>query len=217
MILAEGTAEIAAITAHRENQTPRVETIQGLLLNGIQGKGCDLSVIICKDLPFPAGPGSTKAQLPLRDLTVSKTHLTSCHLILTIPFCFLHMPDNLKALQGVFFSFPDPAFLHGDGHLLVHGVHSLQIRKQEISIGTEERMHELKAMSCGTVEQVYFSIRVAAAALLWQKSPLPFLFDDVFSRYDDERLAAAMDLLKDCGHQVIVFSSNTREDEMVDA
>ncbi len=93
----------------------------------------------------------------------------------------------------------------------------IQIRKQEISIGTEERMHELKAMSCGTVEQVYFSIRVAAAALLWQKSPLPFLFDDVFSRYDDERLAAAMDLLKDCGHQVIVFSSNTREDEMVDA
>ena len=30
---------------------------------------------------------------------------------------------------------------------------------------------------------------------------MPFLFDDVFAYYDDERLAAAIDMLKKCGHQ----------------
>ena len=91
----------------------------------------------------------------------------------------------------------------------------LMMNGGNIRIGTDERMHDLKDMSCGTVEQVYFSIRLAAASLLWQKQPLPFLFDDVFCRYDDERLATAMSLLKDCGHQVVIFSSNTREDQLL--
>lgn len=90
------------------------------------------------------------------------------------------------------------------------------IGKKEIRIGTAERMYPLSCVSRGTVEQVYLAIRIAAANLLWQKSSMPFIFDDVFAYYDDERLESAMNLLKDCGHQVIIFSCNTREDRLLD-
>ena len=86
-----------------------------------------------------------------------------------------------------------------------------------IRLGTSEKMYPLRSVSRGTMEQVYLSIRIAAANLLWQKSPMPFIFDDVFAYYDDERLESAMKLLKDCGHQVIIFSCNTREDQLLDA
>ena len=56
---------------------------------------------------------------------------------------------------------------------------------------------------------------VAAAKLLWQDEPMPFLFDDVFAYYDDERLAAAINMLKKCGHQVIIFSCHSREDSLL--
>ena len=65
------------------------------------------------------------------------------------------------------------------------------------------------------IEQIYLSIRVAAAKLLWQDEPMPFLFDDVFAYYDDERLAAAINMLKKCGHQVIIFSCHSREDSLL--
>ena len=41
------------------------------------------------------------------------------------------------------------------------------------------------------------------------------LFDDVFAYYDDERLAAAINMLKKCGHQVIIFSCHSREDSLL--
>lgn len=89
--------------------------------------------------------------------------------------------------------------------------------KRKIRIGCADRDYPLTAVSRGTVEQVYFAIRIAAANLLWQKSPMPFIFDDIFAYYDDERLEAAMNLLRGCGHQVIIFSCNTREDKLLGA
>ncbi len=89
--------------------------------------------------------------------------------------------------------------------------------KNEISIGTSERLYALKNLSRGTIEQVYLSIRVAAATLLWQKSPMPFIFDNVFASYDDERLEQAVRMLKDVGHQTIIFSCTIREDKLIDA
>lgn len=88
--------------------------------------------------------------------------------------------------------------------------------KREIRIGTSERLYSLKNVSRGTVEQVYLSIRIAAANLLWQKSPMPFIFDNVFAYYDGERLEQAMSMLKDIGHQAIIFSCTTREDQLIE-
>ncbi len=89
--------------------------------------------------------------------------------------------------------------------------------KHEIRVGTSERLYTLKNISRGTIEQVYLSIRVAAAGLLWQKSPMPFIFDNVFASYDDERLELAVKMLKDIGHQAIIFSSTIREDQLIEA
>jgi len=89
--------------------------------------------------------------------------------------------------------------------------------KKEIRMGTSERLYPLKNVSRGTVEQVYLSIRIAAAGLLWQKSSMPFIFDNVFAYYDNERLELAMNVLKDIGHQAIIFSCTAREDQLIDA
>lgn len=88
--------------------------------------------------------------------------------------------------------------------------------KHEIRMGTSERLYSLKNVSRGTVEQVYLSIRIAAAGLLWQKSSMPFIFDNVFAYYDNERLEQAMSVLKDIGHQAIIFSCTAREDQLID-
>lgn len=93
----------------------------------------------------------------------------------------------------------------------------LRFEDDKIYAGTDDSMKEASQLSGGTVEQIYLAVRIAAAGLLWQKSPMPFIFDDVFARYDDERLAAAMELLKKIGHQVIIFSCTTREDSMLEA
>lgn len=85
-----------------------------------------------------------------------------------------------------------------------------------IRLGSEETMYALRSVSRGTMEQVYLAIRVAASELLWQKSCMPFIFDDVFAYYDDGRLESAMKMLKECGHQVIIFSCNTREDRLLE-
>lgn len=85
----------------------------------------------------------------------------------------------------------------------------------KVRVYADEREVALESVSRGTIEQIYLSIRVAAAKLLWRDEPMPFLFDDVFAYYDDERLAAAIDMLKKCGHQVIVFSCHSREDSLL--
>lgn len=85
----------------------------------------------------------------------------------------------------------------------------------KVRVYADEREIQLESVSRGTIEQIYLSIRVAAAKLLWQDEPMPFLFDDVFAYYDDERLAAAINMLKKCGHQVIIFSCHSREDSLL--
>ena len=85
----------------------------------------------------------------------------------------------------------------------------------KVRVYADEREVALESVSRGTIEQIYLCIRVAAAKLLWQDEPMPFLFDDVFAYYDDDRLAAAINMLKKCGHQVIVFSCHSREDSLL--
>ena len=88
-------------------------------------------------------------------------------------------------------------------------------RDMKVHLLEDEREIGLTSVSRGTIEQIYLCIRVAAAMLLWQTEDMPFIFDDVFAFYDDERLEAAMRMLKECGHQAIIFSCHTRESNAV--
>ena len=68
--------------------------------------------------------------------------------------------------------------------------------------------------SQGTIEQIYFALRLAAADILYPET-YPVILDDAFVFYDDERLAATLKWLAGCGRQVILFSCQGREEELM--
>ena len=69
--------------------------------------------------------------------------------------------------------------------------------------------------SDGTADQLYLALRLAVAEELTPEAPL--VLDDAFVRFDDKRLAAAMDILREEGHtkQVILFTCQSRERKYV--
>ena len=70
-------------------------------------------------------------------------------------------------------------------------------------------------VSRGTLEQIYFAIRMAATKILHEEE-CPVILDDAFGYYDDSRLAQTLCWLKDSERQVIIFSCQKREMEMLE-
>ena len=79
----------------------------------------------------------------------------------------------------------------------------------------EETLHDAIWRSDGTVDQLYFALRLAVAEELTPEAPL--ILDDAFIRFDDTRLQAAMEILKQeaAEKQVILFSCQSREKKYV--
>ena len=75
----------------------------------------------------------------------------------------------------------------------------------------EDVLHEALWRSDGTVDQLYLSLRLAVAEELTPEAPL--ILDDALVRFDDDRLKAAMQVLKaEAEHkQVILFTCQSRE------
>lgn len=76
------------------------------------------------------------------------------------------------------------------------------------------------AFSHGTLDQLYFALRIAMARLLTAgKEPPPLVLDDSFVQYDDDRAAACLAFLADLGreHQIILATCHRRELEAVQA
>lgn len=84
----------------------------------------------------------------------------------------------------------------------------------KISVWDGTRKIPADRLSRGSVEQIYFSVRMAAADLLLEE-PVPVLLDDIFAFYDDKRLESALKWLREWGKQVIIFSCHKREEEIV--
>jgi len=61
------------------------------------------------------------------------------------------------------------------------------------------------------VDQLYLSLRLAVAEALTPEAPL--VLDDALVRFDDERLKAAVEILKETAKQkqVICFTCQSRE------
>jgi uncharacterized protein YhaN len=78
----------------------------------------------------------------------------------------------------------------------------------------EDTLREALWRSDGTVDQLYLSLRLAVAEELLPHSPL--VLDDALVRFDDKRVEAAMDILKDEARdrQVILFTCHEREGKM---
>ena len=87
--------------------------------------------------------------------------------------------------------------------------------KMLVQLNTQDRLLSLDQVSYGTMQQVYFALRLASAGLLSEKNQVPVILDEPFAMYDEERLESALRLLAGCGRQVILFSCQTRELEML--
>ena len=88
--------------------------------------------------------------------------------------------------------------------------------KFNITLKTPDRIVPLDQLSRGTIEQVYLSVRLAAAKLLWEQKPMPIMLDDVFAFYDEMRLSSALSLLKNLDCQVLLFTCHKREQNIID-
>jgi uncharacterized protein YhaN len=70
--------------------------------------------------------------------------------------------------------------------------------------------------SAGTVDQLYLALRLAVADALLRTAPL--VLDDALARFDDQRLRAALSLLRQCAQtrQVLLFTCHSREQSTID-
>ena len=77
--------------------------------------------------------------------------------------------------------------------------------------GEEGLLRDIQWRSDGTVDQLYLALRLAVAEVLTPGAPL--ILDDALARFDDRRLKAAMELLKDLAkdRQIVCFTCQSRE------
>ena len=76
----------------------------------------------------------------------------------------------------------------------------------------ENTLHSSLWRSDGTADQLYLALRLAVAEALTPSAPL--ILDDALVRFDDDRLAAAMEVLQEQSRdqQVIIFTCQSREE-----
>ena len=83
-----------------------------------------------------------------------------------------------------------------------------------MQVNTQERLIPLERLSRGTLEQIYFALRMAAGELLCQE-PFPVILDDVFGMYDEERLTSVLHWLEKEQKQIIISTCHKREEEIL--
>ena len=84
----------------------------------------------------------------------------------------------------------------------------------KMSVPAEDKIVNAERLSRGTLEQIYFAIRMAATELL-QKEEQPVILDDTFVYYDDVRLANTLKWLSENKKQVLIFTCQKREEELL--
>jgi len=72
-------------------------------------------------------------------------------------------------------------------------------------------------LSTGTRDQLFFAVRLALSSELAGDMRAPFIFDDPFVNFDDERLKCVVELLKEISvkQQVIILSHDQRLEQLI--
>lgn len=83
---------------------------------------------------------------------------------------------------------------------------------QGIVLAEQMQKRVPEAYSQGTMQQAYFAYRMAAGHMLMKEEPLPFLLDETFANYDEERLRQTLRWLAEQENQILLFTC--RENEM---
>lgn len=73
-----------------------------------------------------------------------------------------------------------------------------------------------EALSRGTLEQFYMALRLAVGNIVMREEPMPICLDEAFALYDDRRVMQALKVLSDTGRQVLLFTCQKRELELLE-
>ncbi len=84
----------------------------------------------------------------------------------------------------------------------------------QISVWDGVRRIPAERLSRGTLEQVYFAVRMAAAEIL-QEEEMPLILDETFAFYDEKRLNCVLKWLSRQQRQVIILTCHKREEEIL--
>ncbi len=84
----------------------------------------------------------------------------------------------------------------------------------EASATDEDTTHNSQYRSDGTMDQLYLALRLSVAEELTPDAPL--VLDDALVRFDDTRLAAALEILRETAEtkQIILFTCQSREKKL---
>lgn len=85
----------------------------------------------------------------------------------------------------------------------------------EIGLLANGRIVSLEQVSRGTIEQIYFALRMAADDML-RVEECPVVLDDTFAYYDDDRLARTLAWLAHHKKQALIFTCQKREGELLE-
>lgn len=84
----------------------------------------------------------------------------------------------------------------------------------KMSLISEGRKIPVSQVSRGTIEQIYFALRMAAVDVLGREE-LPVILDDTFAYYDDVRLENTLKWLAMNKKQVLIFTCQKREEAIL--
>lgn len=87
--------------------------------------------------------------------------------------------------------------------------------KLNIKIGWNGEYILLDRLSAGTIDQVYFALRLAVADLLLGEEEMPLVLDDSFALYDDNRVKSALSQIAG-RKQILLFSCHNREKKLLE-
>ena len=83
-----------------------------------------------------------------------------------------------------------------------------------MSLVQDGRRIPAERLSEGTAEQVYLALRTASSDILYGEE-FPLILDDTFAYYDDVRLEHVLRWLAERNQQIIVFTCQKREEEIL--
>ena len=86
----------------------------------------------------------------------------------------------------------------------------------QVTVDDDRKLLQPQQLSAGTVDQIYFSVRMAVGQMLFNEA-MPLLLDDSFALYDDERLKNVLQWLSEqtAYSQILIFTCHHREAEML--
>lgn len=85
----------------------------------------------------------------------------------------------------------------------------------KISLLTEEKKIPIERVSRGTIEQIYFALRMASIEIMTEED-FPVILDETFAFYDEKRLQYTLKWLSENKKQVLLFTCQKREEELLE-